>query len=69
MTLSGHSDRTRQCSLSEWPWSYVFLAVLLFLFALEGACRSLGLDAWLCRKVPSVRDRKRLLGWVLHAAS
>ena len=35
---------------SEWPWTYMFLAMLMFLFALEGAGRSLGLDAWLRRK-------------------
>ena len=54
---------------AEWPWSYVFLAMLLFLFALEGAGRYLGLDAWLRRNVPAVRDKKGLLGWCLHAAS
>ncbi|HJS61694.1 MAG TPA: DoxX family protein [Pseudolabrys sp.] len=54
---------------AEWPWSYVFLAMLLFLFALEGAGRYLGLDAWLRRNVPAVRDKKGLLGQLLHAAS
>jgi hypothetical protein len=43
--------------------------MLLFLFALEGAGRYLGLDAWLRRNVPSVRDKKGLLGQLLHAAS
>ena len=54
---------------AEWPWSYVFLAMLMFLFALEGAGRYLGLDAWLGRNVAAVRDKKGLLGWFLHIAS
>jgi len=54
---------------AEWPWSYIFLAMLMFLFALEGAGRCLGLDAWLRRSVAAVRDKKGLLGWFLHVAS
>ena len=53
---------------AEWPWSYMFLAMLMFLFALEGAGRCLGFDALLHRRVPAVRDGKGLLGWVLHIA-
>jgi uncharacterized membrane protein YphA (DoxX/SURF4 family) len=53
---------------SEWPWTYMFLALLMFLFALEGAGRSLGLDAWLRREVPAVRDRKGLIGWFFNIA-
>jgi len=53
---------------SEWPWTYMFLAMLMFLFALEGAGRSLGLDAWLRRKVPAVRDGKGFIGWFFHIA-
>jgi uncharacterized membrane protein YphA (DoxX/SURF4 family) len=53
---------------SEWPWTYMFLALLMFLFALEGAGRSLGLDAWLRRKVPDVRDGKGLIGRFFHIA-
>jgi uncharacterized membrane protein YphA (DoxX/SURF4 family) len=53
---------------AEWPWSYMFLAMLMFLFALEGAGRCLGFDALLRRRVPAVRDRKGLLGWLLHIA-
>jgi uncharacterized membrane protein YphA (DoxX/SURF4 family) len=53
---------------AEWPWTYMFLAMLMFLFVLEGAGRSLGLDAWLRRKVPAVRDQKGLVGWFLHIA-
>src|ERR1700747_140096 len=53
---------------SEWPWTYMFLAMLMFLFALEGAGRSLGFDAWLGRNIPAVRDGKGLIGWVFHVA-
>jgi uncharacterized membrane protein YphA (DoxX/SURF4 family) len=41
---------------AEWSWSYVFLAMLMFLFCLLAAGRSLGLDAWLRRHVPAVRE-------------
>jgi hypothetical protein len=54
---------------AEWPWSYIFLAVVMFMFALDAAGRSLGLDAWLRRHVASVRDGKGLVGWVLNIAS
>ena len=53
---------------SEWPWTYMFLALLMFLFALEGAGRSLGFDAWLRRDVPAVRDGKGLVGWFFNVA-
>jgi hypothetical protein len=53
---------------AEWPWSYMFLAMLMFLFVLEGAGRSLGLDAWLRRNVPAVRDGKGLIGGFLHVS-
>jgi uncharacterized membrane protein YphA (DoxX/SURF4 family) len=53
---------------SEWPWTYMFLALLMFLFAVEGAGRSLGFDAWLRREVPAVRDGKGLVGWFFHIA-
>jgi len=53
---------------AEWPWSYMFLAMLMFLFALEAAGRCLGFDAWLRRHAPAVRDGKGLLGWFLHIA-
>jgi hypothetical protein len=42
--------------------------MLMFLFALEGAGRSLGLDAWLRRNVPVVRDGKGLVGWFFKVA-
>ena len=53
---------------AEWPWSYVFLALLMFVFALEGAGRCLGLDAWLRRNVTDLREG-RGLGWILKIAS
>jgi len=53
---------------AEWPWSYIFLATLMFLFALHAAGRSLGLDAWLRRHVPAVRDSTGLLGKLLNIA-
>jgi hypothetical protein len=52
---------------AEWPWSYMFLAMLMFLFALYAAGRSLGLDGWLRRNVPAVRDRIGFWGKLLHA--
>ena len=51
---------------SEWPWTYMFLAMLMFLFTLEGAGRSLGFDAWLRRDVPAVRGGKGPIGRFLH---
>jgi uncharacterized membrane protein YphA (DoxX/SURF4 family) len=53
---------------AEWPWSYMFLAMLMFLFALHAAGRSLGLDAWLRRQLPAVRDGTGFWGRVLHVA-
>ena len=53
---------------AEWSWSYIFLALLMFLFALLAAGRSLGLDAWLRRHSPAVRDGKGVLGRLLHIA-
>jgi uncharacterized membrane protein YphA (DoxX/SURF4 family) len=53
---------------AEWPWTYMFLAMLMFLFALEGAGRSLGLDGWLRRQVPAVHDGKGLIGRFFNIA-
>jgi uncharacterized membrane protein YphA (DoxX/SURF4 family) len=53
---------------SEWPWTYMFLAVLMFLFTVEAAGRSLGLDGWLRRRVADVSDGKGLIGWFFHIA-
>jgi uncharacterized membrane protein YphA (DoxX/SURF4 family) len=53
---------------AEWSWSYIFLVLVLFLFVLHGAGRSLGLDAWLRRHVPAVRDGRGVLGWLLNIA-
>jgi uncharacterized membrane protein YphA (DoxX/SURF4 family) len=54
---------------AEWPWSYIFLAMLMFLFSLLAAGRSLGLDAWLRRHVPDIRDGRGWLGKLLNIAS
>jgi hypothetical protein len=53
---------------SEWPWTYMFLAVLMFLFTVLAAGRSLGLDGWLRRNVRDVGDGKGLIGWFFHIA-
>jgi len=42
--------------------------MVMGLFALHTAGRSLGLDAWLRRHVPSVRDGTGLLGQLLKVA-
>lgn len=55
-------------SPEEWSWSYMFLAMLMFLFSLYAAGRSLGLDAWLRRHVRSVREGSGLFGWLLKIA-
>lgn len=54
---------------AEWPWSYMFLAMLLFLFALYAAGRSLGLDAWLRRELPAVRSGSGFVGRLLNIVS
>ena len=54
---------------AEWPWSYIFLAMLMFLFTLHAAGRSLGLDAWLRCHVATVRDRRGFLGMLLNIAT
>ncbi len=46
------AGRSREFSCfrgAEWPWSYLFLAMVMFFFVLHAAGRSLGLDAWLRR--------------------
>ena len=53
---------------AEWPWSYVFLMMLMFLFVLYAAGRSLGLDALLRREVPSVLDGRGFFGRLFHLA-
>lgn len=54
---------------AEWPWTYMFLALLLFVFVIEAAGRDLGLDALLRRNSPAVRDGKGLIGRVLRIVS
>jgi len=41
----------------EWPWNYVFLALLMGGFSLHAAGRSLGLDAVLVRRARAGRPR------------
>jgi uncharacterized membrane protein YphA (DoxX/SURF4 family) len=53
---------------AEWPWSYIFLAIVMFFFSLHAAGRSLGLDAWLRRQAPAVRDGTGFFGKLLHIA-
>ncbi|TMJ22413.1 MAG: DoxX family protein [Alphaproteobacteria bacterium] len=53
---------------SEWPWTYMCLTIVMFLFVLDAAGRSLGLDGWLRRKVPAVRDGKGFIGWFFNIA-
>jgi len=53
---------------AEWPWEYIFLAIVMFMFALHAAGRSLGLDAWLRRDVTAVRDGSGFFGKLLNFA-
>ena len=53
---------------AEWPWSYIFLAIVMVLVSLYAAGRSLGFDAWLRRHVPAVRDGRGFWGGILHIA-
>jgi hypothetical protein len=52
---------------AEWPWTYVFLAVIMFMFSYYAAGRSLGVDALLRRDVPAVRDGKTFIGKFFRA--
>jgi hypothetical protein len=54
---------------AEWPWTYMFLALLMFVFVIDAAGRELGLDALLRRNSPQARDGKGLIGRVLHIVS
>ena len=47
-SIAGGSREFSRCG-AEWPWSYLFLAIVMFFFVLHAAGRSLGLDAWLRR--------------------
>ena len=53
---------------AEWSWSYIFLAMLMSLFSLHAAGRSLGLDAWLRRRVAAVREGTGVVGRFLNLA-
>lgn len=54
---------------AEWPWSYIFLALLMFLFCLLAAGRSLGIDAWLRRHIPAIREGQGFWGRVFRMAT
>ena len=43
-------------------------AIVLLMFAIDAAGRSLGLDAWLRRNVPAVRDGTGFIGKLLRLA-
>jgi uncharacterized membrane protein YphA (DoxX/SURF4 family) len=58
----------RPAEPAEWPWEYIFLAMVMFMFALDAAGRCLGLDAWLRRNLESVREGKTLVGRLLRIA-
>ena len=54
---------------SEWPWSYMFLIILCFNFAVFAAGRALGADAWLRRNVEAVRNGSGFGGFVARLVS
>ena len=45
----------------EWPWSYVFLLVLMLIMVVEDYGTSLGLDAWFAGRWRTVLRRRRPL--------
>jgi uncharacterized membrane protein YphA (DoxX/SURF4 family) len=53
---------------AEWPWSYMFLAMVMFFFAVHAAGRSLGLDGWLRRHIAAVRDGSGFFGKLFNIA-
>jgi uncharacterized membrane protein YphA (DoxX/SURF4 family) len=53
---------------SEWPWTYMSIALLMLLLVIDAAGRSLGIDGWLRRKVPDVREGKGFVGWFFNMA-
>ena len=48
----------------EWPWNYVFLAIIHVLFVAYAAGRSLGADALLRRRVGPQSVLARVVAWV-----
>jgi hypothetical protein len=48
-SIAGGSREFSRFRGAEWPWSYLFVAMVMFFFVLHAAGRSLGLDAWLRR--------------------
>ena len=51
----------------EWYWTYVMLALLCLLFALTGAGRSLGLDAYLLPRLRAAAPRSGVLATVIRS--
>jgi hypothetical protein len=47
---------------AEWPWNYIFLAVIMALFVAYAAGRSLGADALLLRRAAKNGLVGRLVG-------
>lgn len=53
----------------EWPWIYLFIAMLHVFFIVDRAGRSLGLDAILRRRTAGAATDRRLLARLHEAAS
>src|SRR5215831_11666634 len=67
-SIAGGSREFSRCG-AEWPWSYLFFAIVMFFFVLHAAGRSLGLDAWLRRGTATFCEQPtvvRLLGLELR---
>ena len=53
---------------SEWPWEFIFIIVICWLFLINAAGRSLGLDAIL-RRLPAVLKSDSLIARLYRLAS
>ncbi len=53
---------------AEWPWTYVFLILVMGGFSLHAAGRSLGLDALLRRRAAATGSREGRANRLLHLA-
>ncbi len=51
-------------SPGEWPWTYIFLILLMVQFSILPPGRSLGVDVLLAGRNTGRRGLDRLLGWV-----
>jgi hypothetical protein len=49
----------------EWPWTYFFLIVVILLFVIQRAGRSLGVDAFIARSLEEARHRGDLRSRIL----